>query len=77
MDSFAEKCKYWRKHGLQVATKGSTKLKETITEAPDGHTIRELRDPETNTSVYHHSNDDSRQDVTVRPETQYISLGRN
>jgi hypothetical protein len=67
--SFAEKCRYWREHGLQVAARGITpSYRESVTTAPDGHVVRELRETETNASVYHHSNDDSRQDVTHRPE---------
>jgi hypothetical protein len=69
---FKEKVEYWREHGLQVATKGTTKLVEKTTQAADGHKVREIFDPETKASVYHHSNDDSRQDVTVRPETTHI-----
>lgn len=74
--TFAEKCAYWREHGLQVATKGTTKTVERTTEAKDGHKVRELYDPETRASVYHHSNDDSRQDVTVRPETARLTTER-
>jgi len=48
-------------------TTGRTRTREYVTRNDDGTRVRELRDPETNTSVYHHSSDDSRQDVTHRP----------
>ena len=69
---FAEKCRFWRANpsALQVAGRGITPsyVERVRTDPKDGHTIRELRETETNASVYHHSNDDSRQDVTHRPE---------
>lgn len=76
-DTFAEKLAHWRKHGLQVATGGMRPTIERVTTAPDGHTIREVFDKETRSSAYHHSNDDSRQDVTVRPDTAHLTLKGN
>lgn len=63
--------------GVQVAARGITPdVRERVTIAPDGHRVRELRETETNASVYHYSNDDSRQDVTHRPSVARIRISR-
>jgi hypothetical protein len=54
-------------------TTGRTRVRERVTVNEDGTRVRELRDPETNASVYHHSSDDSRQDVTHRPAAVRIT----
>lgn len=67
-ESFAEKLAYWRRHGMQVATNGIRgQYEERVSTKDNGATLRELRNLDTDMSVYHHSDNDDRQDVTVRP----------
>ena len=57
--------------GLQLIPRGRRGVVERVRAVDPGRggnsRVRELHDPETGTSVYHHSNDDARQDVTLRP----------
>lgn len=62
-ETFADKCAYWRRHGLQVAARGIT---PDYRERPAGQGRRLIQETETGATAMDHP--DGRRDVTVRPQ---------